>query len=226
MEGMDLVLAGRRIRERRLKFGLSTQELAEKAGIARYTVIRVEEGKPCTLATFQKIRSALHLFTDQLTRPVDAEEGPCAVHRAERTRWSVSIPKSEYQKRLLDDDPIHVDDPAERRRLGELGFQPFFTAILDSELPGGVTSHALMELHQPSWVDAHFGEEFVYCLRGPVTLTIDGASCTLQEGDAMTFDATKPHQYAPAHPVEPGDPVPLILLVVAMRPGERVPRPT
>lgn len=223
MTEIDFATVGARIRERRLKFGMSAQELADLAGVARYTLIRVESGKPCTEATLQKIRRALHLFTDQMTRPV--ESGPFAVHRAKDTHWSVSVPKAEYQRRVVDDDPLHVDDPAERRRLGALGFQPFFTAIFGSEIAGGVGGHALMELHQPSWVDRHYGEEFVYCLRGAATVVVEDAPCLLHEGDSMSFDATKPHQYLPASPTGPEDPIPLVLIVVSMRPGERRPRP-
>ncbi len=219
----DPITVGRRIKERRLKFGLSTERLAEKAGVARYTLIRIEQGKQSTPASLEKIRRALHLFTDQMTRPF--ADGAFSVHRSHETRWNVSIPKKEYQKRIQDDDRIHVDDPDERRRLGSLGFQPFFTAILNSELTSGVASQALMELHRPSWVDRHFGEEFVYCLRGDVTITVDDVPCTLHEGDAMSFDATLPHQYAPANAVGPDDPVPLILLTVSLRPNETNPRP-
>ncbi len=206
-----------------MKFGMSAQELSDLAGVARYTLIRVESGKACTPKTLEKIRRALHLFTDQMTRPY--QSGPFAVHRADETRWSVSKSKASYQKRVVDDDYQHVNDADERRRLGTLGFQPFFTAILDSETSGGIGGHALMELYKPSWVDQHFGEEFVYCLRGAVTLVVDGAPCTLQTGDAMSFDATLPHQYLPASLTGPDDAIPLILMVVSLRPGERHPRP-
>lgn len=219
----DLITAGRRIREARQKFGLSLTELSEIAGVARYTLIRVEQGKPSLPETMRKIRKALHLFPDQLVRPYP--EGPFAVHRASDTRWSVSYSKATYQKHLDEGNPYHVNDEAERRRLGQLGFQPFFTAVLDSELPNGVAGQALMEFHRPSWIDRHFGEEFVYCLRGSMTITVDGVPCLLEPGDAMSFDATLPHQYAPTHEVGPGDEPPQILLVVSRRAGERVPHP-
>ena len=220
---LDFATIGLRIRERRLKFGMSVQDLAHRAGVARYTVIRVEKGKPCTRVTLQKIRRALRLFTDQMTRPI--ETGPFAVHRAEDTHWSISVPKAEYQQRVVDDDPLHVDDPAERKRLGTLGFQPFFTAIFGSEIAGGVAGHALMELYQPSWVDRHYGEEFVYCLRGRATIVVEDVPCALEEGDSMSFDATRSHQYLPGGPASPEGPAALILIVVSIRPGERTPRP-
>jgi transcriptional regulator with XRE-family HTH domain/mannose-6-phosphate isomerase-like protein (cupin superfamily) len=217
---MDFPTIGARVRERRQKFGMSAQALADRAGVARYTLIRLEAGKPCRPETVKKIRKALRLFSDQMTRPF--ETGPFAVYRACDIHWSVSIPKEEYQKRLVDDDPLHVDDPAERARLGSLGFQPFFTAILGSGISDGVGHPALMELYKASWVDQHFGEEFVYCLRGTLTITVDGVPCTLEEGDSMTFDALLPHQYLPDEAKAPV----LILLVVSFRPGERTPMPS
>jgi transcriptional regulator with XRE-family HTH domain len=214
---------GRRVREARLKFGLSLSELSELAGVSRYTLIRVEQGKPARAETVRKLRSALHLFTDQLFRPF--ADGPYAVHRAAETKWSVSHSKASYQKQLEEDSRYHVNEAPERQRLGQLGFQPFFTAVLDSELTNGIASQALMEFYKPSWVDRHFGEEFVYCLRGSVTITVDGAPCVLEEGDAMSFDATRPHQYSPTNEVRAGELAPQVLIVVSRRPGERVPHP-
>lgn len=218
----NFALAGRRIRERRLKFRLSTKKLSQLAGVARQTVVRIEMGMPCTAMSLHRIRHALLLFTDQLRRP-DREETKFALHRALNSRWTVSIPKGSYQKHVIDDDLIHVNDPAERKRLGGLGLQPFFTAVLDSELPDGTMGQALMELHKPSWVDAHFGNEFVYCLRGPVQITVDGTPCILDVGDSITFDANMPHQYEPAFEVK-DDPA-LILVVVTMKPHEKRSRP-
>jgi mannose-6-phosphate isomerase-like protein (cupin superfamily) len=140
------------------------------------------------------------------------------VHRTEEAHWVVSHSKSRYQKRTPEEDPIHVDDPTERRRLGHLGFQPFYTAILNSSLPSGLTEHAMMEIHQPSWVDSHYGEEFIYCLRGEVTITVNGHPCELKEGDAMCFEAKHPHQYQPTHPLEKDDQPALILIVVTKKP--------
>jgi len=222
---LDFGTIGRRIRIRRQKFGMSIDALAERAGVARYTVIRIEQGKPSTRRTLQKVRRALRLFTDQMTRPLPENED-FVVNRGSELQWNVSIPKEQYQKRLLDDDPIHVNDLEERRRLGAIGFQPFFTSVFESELPNGVTGQALMELYRPSWVDRHYGEEFIYCLRGQAKITVNGTPCILDAGDSLCFDANLPHQYEPAEPIPPeGEPT-LILIVVALRPGEKKSTPS
>jgi DNA-binding XRE family transcriptional regulator/mannose-6-phosphate isomerase-like protein (cupin superfamily) len=210
---IDYVTVGRRIRQRRLEFDLSTEKLAELAGVARYTIVRIEKGLPSNPKTLHKVRSTLRLWSDRMTRPFPANND-FAVHRASETRWTVSMPKAEYQRRLVDDDPVHVNDPAERKRLGDLGFQPFFTAIFESDRHEGHLEQALMEIHKPSWVDKHFGEEFVYILRGRVTIMVNGVSTELEVGDSICFDATLPHQYLPTDVIGKDDLPALILVVV------------
>ena len=41
----------------------------------------------------------------------------------------------------------------------------------------------------------HEGEDAGYVLKGPVELTIDGETYTLEEGDSYTFPATLPHRF-------------------------------
>ena len=219
-EENDRVTIGRRVRERRLQFGWSTSHLAKTAGVARFTIVRIENGMPSHKKTLAKVRHALRLWTIQMRRPFASCED-YVVHRVEEEHWAVSHSKSEYQKRLVEDDPVHVDDPTERRRLGHLGFQPFYTAILNSSLPFGLTEHALMEIYHPSWVDSHYGEEFVYCLRGEVTITVNGNKCELRQGEAMSFEAKHPHQYQPTAPIGKDDEPALILIVVTKRPSKR-----
>lgn len=215
----DFDLVRRRVRWRRQELGLTIEEVAEAAGVSRFTIMRIERGEGCKASTLAKVRHALRLYVDQLTvRPQESKQ--YRVHRRERTRWMTSVPKEAYSVRD-ETDPDHVDNDTERRRLGSLGFQPVFRSVLESELPEGVTSHALMELHQPSWIDQHFGEEFVYATRGDSAVTVDGARCVLREGDSMCFDARLPHSYAPAFPVEVGRPAPQILIVIATRPHDR-----
>ena len=218
-QDLDYESIGKRVKARRTALGISTQHLANKAGLARYTVIRLEEGKPCKQDTLTKVRLALHMFTDQLVKPFP-ESSKFAVHRASETRWTVSKSKTQYQKQLIEDDPSHVNDERERHRLGSMGFQPFFTAILDSELEGGLTNQGIMEFHRESWVDSHYGEEFVYCLRGRVMIRVDGDECELGPGDSMTFAADQPHQYFPIE-FDEHNRAPQILVVMATRESDK-----
>lgn len=215
----DFETMGRRVRERRLRFGLTTKELAKRAGISRSTLVRLEAGQPTAASSVERIRMALQLYADHLVVPIGSE--PFNIHRTDQKHWIVSVPKTAYQRGADDEDPQHVDDPVERRRLGNLGFQPLFTTILGIEMPDGVGSHFLMEVHGDTEINRHFGEEFVYCLKGPALVRVDGHDCVLNEGDAMTFDATIPHNYGCAPERKPSDPPSLLLIVISMRPGER-----
>lgn len=217
METIDFERAGRRIRERRLRHGMTTAELAEKAGVTRQTIVRVEAGHSCKAETFHRVRSALRLFTDFLVRD-DPPFDFCVQHDPATAHWSVSRRKTTYQRHGIIADPVHEDDPAERMRLGKLGFQPFFTCLFDSELPGGIMNQGLMEIYHETWVDSHPGEEFVFCLKGRAKMIVRGEEFVLEEGGSLTFHAIEPHQYAPAEPLGPDDPPVLILIVLALPP--------
>jgi transcriptional regulator with XRE-family HTH domain len=215
----DFATMGRRVRERRLRFNLSVRELAERSGVSRNTLVRLEAGQSIAAASAEKIRIGLSMFTDQIELPI--AETPFSVHRFPESRWTANAPKTNYRRLGEGDDPRHEDDPGERRRLGTLGFQACFTAVLNSEFPDGVGSHSIMEIHGETKPTRHYGEEFIFCMRGSVTVQIEGATCVLNEWDTMCFDATRSHTYLPSSPLGPNDLPPLLLVVVSMRPGEQ-----
>lgn len=216
----DLRLVASKVRHRREALGLTLEEVANATGLSRQTIARIEKGLPVNRRSMELVTNRLKLFSDQFVRSPEQNE-KFSVHRDERSRWMVSLPKRSYSKLPEGENRLHVQDSKERHRLGQLGFQPFFTSILESELPTGVLGQAMMELHRPSWVDSHYGEEFIYCLRGEAKITVDGVECHLRTGDSMCFDAWQPHAYAPGHDLALGEEAPLILLVVAERPSDQ-----
>ena len=52
---------GERIKERRREWGLTQQQVAEKAKITYQSVLNAESGKSCTLETLRKICGVLDL---------------------------------------------------------------------------------------------------------------------------------------------------------------------
>ncbi len=220
---MDFAAIGANIKAHRKRFRMSTRELASRAGVSRNTIVRLEGGLPCKDSTIQRLRVALSMSPDQLLRMPSRD--PFCIHRPQDAHWTVSVPPTEYRRVEEGEEVRHVDDELERLRLGELKFQPAFTMVMGSEIPGGVASHATIELYQETWSTQHFGEEFVYCLCGPVKVIIGDRECLLEQGEAIGFDATVPHRYSPVHwPIQLGK-VPRILVVVSMRPGEQIPPP-
>jgi transcriptional regulator with XRE-family HTH domain len=208
---------GQRLRERRLRLGLSTQLVADMAGVTRQTVARLEAGKPFTPETLQRVRSVLHIFVNDLLQD-DPPLDYCVPHRPELAHWSLAVSKARYQKHGVIEDPYHEDQPEERQRLARLGFQPFFTYRFNSELPGGLMNQGMMEIYADTWVDTHPGEEWVYCLRGRLRMRVRDKEFLLEEGGAIVFDASEPHQYCLADPIGPADPPIRILVVVALAP--------
>ncbi|AIE83746.1 helix-turn-helix domain-containing protein [Fimbriimonas ginsengisoli] len=212
----DYDLLAKRFGIRRRSFGWSIDELAKRSGISRHTIMRLEKGLPARYSSIRRVRAKLQFFSEQLTKNFQASQH-FAVHRAEKNRWLVGRSRDRRGRDITHTDFLYVDDLAERARQAELGFQPFFTCMLRSELPDGVLGQAIMELYAPTPFDRHFGEEFVYCLEGTLEMTVEDETCTLVAGDSMVFDATSAHRYAPvAGTVTPAR----ILVVVGMRPNE------
>ena len=59
-----------RLKALRLGKFLTQEELAEKSGVSRFTIARVEnEGKPAELRTIRALAIALETTPDALTRP-------------------------------------------------------------------------------------------------------------------------------------------------------------
>ncbi len=64
-----LIKFGNKVRERRLKLGLSQEELASRAGIHRTYIGMIERAeKNITLANIEKIAKALEISLDDLMK--------------------------------------------------------------------------------------------------------------------------------------------------------------
>jgi transcriptional regulator with XRE-family HTH domain len=60
------VLKLTRLRDRRLDLGLSQEQLEEKSGVSRTTIIKIEAGRECWPATATKLAKALHTRVSEL----------------------------------------------------------------------------------------------------------------------------------------------------------------
>jgi mannose-6-phosphate isomerase-like protein (cupin superfamily) len=89
-----------------------------------------------------------------------------------------------------------------------------YVTSLACRMPHGRLRSSLLKLYDETTPNMHPGEEFCFCLRGEVKLTVSGKTTLLQEGDAATFWCAEPHTYAPASgPIPPGE-APILLLTV------------
>ena len=61
---MDVRLT--RLREQRIKRSLSQQELADRSGLSRTTIIKLEAGRPAWPQTARRLARALHIKVTEL----------------------------------------------------------------------------------------------------------------------------------------------------------------
>lgn len=214
--GWDWDRIARRFRNRRRLFGWSIDEVATRAGVSRDTIMRVEKGQSCSNKSLHALRSVYALFSAQLTKHESSHEA-FATCTAEQVQWMAATHRDHKGRLVKEIDYSFVNDPAERQRRAALGYQRFFSGFIRSELDDGVMNAGLMEIYQTSWVDQHYGEEFIYCLSGTAMITVEDTPTVLKPGDSIIFDAWRAHSYAPAPDTElPA----VILFVVAPRPDE------
>ena len=155
---------GRKIRDLRLRRGLTVQQLAEATGLSKGFVSQVENGRTSpSLATLQDLARSLETSVAYLV--VEEDQVPYVVRRAERPNMSVNGGGSR----------VEVMSAQPRRSL----------ELLHAELPPGVSMSEKRQFHH--------GEEVVLCVEGRVSLTVGEHVVILDAGDSCHFDARVPH---------------------------------
>lgn len=199
---------GDRLRRARLSAGLSVREAADKAGIDKGTVVKVEKGHTPSYRVLVRLCDALGVSVVHLLKPEAAEAADplVAVHRRAK----------EWKAPRVELDPGSQETvryrPAGTHELVAADEKVLLT-WLACRLPGGKLNCWVLDLRGPTEPTTHPGEEFVFCLRGEARLTVAGRSYLLTPGDAATFWSAEQHQYAPAEPLAGGDPSVLLLSV-------------
>ena len=155
---------GRKIRDLRLRRGLTVQQLAEATGLSKGFVSQVENGRTSpSLATLQDLARSLETSVAYLV--VEEDQAPYVVRRAERPNMSVNGNGSR----------VEVMSAQPRRNL----------ELLHAELPPGVSMCDKRQFHH--------GEEVVLCVEGRVSLACGDHVVILEVGDSCHFDGRVPH---------------------------------
>lgn len=181
---MDPQTLGARIQRIRQRNNFSVRDLADKAGVNKNTILRLEKGLTPSYATLNRVCEALGVHVAQLTQPEPDETETIALH-----------------SRLLEGRQPFAED------------ERVLLSVLSCRLPGGKINSAVLELYDESEPVNHPGEELVFCLRGTAKLTVAGRTYVLQEGDAATFWSAERHSYGPTDDT-PEDQLPILLLCV------------
>ena len=195
---------GQRIRDERLKRGMSLRALARAVGVSPSLISQIETAKSQpSVSTLYAITTALGMsvqdaFTEptaaavdvapEVTRrevPLAAGGGPITMLEALRSpRGGVRLgPLVRPAERPV----LTLDSGVTWERLGVLpGHDTEF--LLVTYAPGG-SSSSTGELMR------HQGSEFGLMLRGELVLTLGFDEQVLRPGDSVSFDSTTPHRY-------------------------------
>jgi transcriptional regulator with XRE-family HTH domain len=155
---------GRKIRDLRLRRGLTVQQLAEATGLSKGFVSQVENGRTSpSLSTLQDLARSLETSVAYLV--VEEDQAPYVVRRSLRPSMSVNGSGSR----------VEVMSAQPRRNL----------ELLHAELPPGVSMGDKRQFHD--------GEEVVLCVEGRIRLLCGEHAVLLDPGDSCHFDGRVPH---------------------------------
>lgn len=155
---------GRKIRDLRLRRGLTVQQLADATGLSKGFISQVENSRTSpSLATLQDLARALETSVAYLV--VEEDQAPHVVRRDERPCLQIGGNTSRVE--VLSAQP--------KRNL----------EVLLAELPPGVSAGDKRHYHH--------GEEVVLCLQGRVHLVCGEHVVALSEGDTCHYDGRVPH---------------------------------
>jgi transcriptional regulator with XRE-family HTH domain len=165
------VQLGRKIRDLRLRRGLTVQQLAEASGLSKGFISQVENDRTSpSLATLRDLARALETSVAYLV--VEEEQVPYLVRAHERPRVAVGGNTSRVE--VLSAQP--------KRNL----------ELLLAELPPGMSAGDKRHYHH--------GEECILCVEGRVSVQCGDHVLVLEAGDSCHYDGRLPHAVENAGP--------------------------
>lgn len=169
---------GDRLREERVKAGLSQRELARRLGLSASLISQLESGmsKP-SVGTLYAIVTELNLSLDRLIRG------------------------DEYASKSSDDAPVRPSGPLvhpEDRAVVELASGVRWEELTASTENGVDFLLATYEVGGSSTPEQslmrHHGREYGYIISGTLGVQIAFQEYKLEPGDSIAFDSTTPHR--------------------------------
>jgi transcriptional regulator with XRE-family HTH domain len=157
-----LVNLGERLREIRLRAGISVRTLASKAQFSPSFISQVELGQVSpSVASLERIAAALGITLGELFSEVEPR-GVAVVRADDRQRLASSWSRAEIEP------------------LGPVGGGSRLEPVMITIAPGGRSGR---------YAHGNPGEEFAIVFEGEVTLTLGNETIHLRRGDAVTFQS-------------------------------------
>lgn len=174
---------GIRLREARLRQGMSLRSVAQSLGVSASLISQVETGKTQpSVSTLYALVSHLGISIDDLLGVV-----PTPVDVPEPAAPQASLTISTIQ-RGSDNAVLEMENGVKWERLA-MGDGGPADALLVTYDPGASSSieGKLMR---------HAGVEYAYLIEGELTLQLDFDTYVLKPGDSLHFDSVRPHLYS------------------------------
>lgn len=165
---------GGSVRRLRETRGYSLRTLADKSGLAINTLCLIENGKSSpSVSTLQQLAMALEI-------PITT------LFETEASEKNIAYVKVDHRPRATFEHGI-LEDLGAGSRIRAV--EPF---VVTQEPAAGSGPQEIV----------HTGYEFIYCLDGRITYTIEGFSYLLEPGDSLLFEAHLPHHWQNLSPSE------------------------
>jgi transcriptional regulator with XRE-family HTH domain len=166
------VNVGQRLRQLRTESSLSIRALAGMSNLSINTLSLIENGKTSpSVSTLQQLAAALHVPITTFFETGSPKSR--LVHSRASQR-----PRVQFQHGTLEDLGAGMSDRA---------VQPFLVTLEPNSGSG------------PDQI-VHTGYEFLFCIKGRITYTVEGCVYLLEPGDSLLFESHLPHRWYNAEP--------------------------
>ena len=161
------VNVGQRLRQLRTESSLSIRALAGMSNLSINTLSLIENGKTSpSVSTLQQLAAALHVPITSFFETGSPKSR--VVHSRARQR-----PCVQFQHGTLEDLGAGMSDRA---------VQPFLVTLEPNSGSG------------PDQI-VHTGYEFLFCIKGRITYTVEEHVYLLEPGDSLLFESHLPHRW-------------------------------
>jgi transcriptional regulator with XRE-family HTH domain len=184
---------GERLREERLRRGVSMRSLARDLGVSASLISQIETGKSQpSVGTLYAITTALDISIEDVFDPPDQR----AASRSDRPSAPTTVLEALGSLRGQRVGPLvtpnirqvlQLDSGVTWERLGQLP-RTHVDFLLITYVPGGMSSSSGRLMRHP-------GAEYGYLISGELILTLGFDELRLTPGDAVSFESTTPHRY-------------------------------
>jgi transcriptional regulator with XRE-family HTH domain len=184
---------GERLREERLRRGVSVRSLARDLGVSASLISQIETGKSQpSVGTLYAITTALDISIEDVFDPPDhraasLSDGPSAPTTVLEALGSLRGQRVGPLVTPNIRQVLQLDSGVTWERLGQLP-RTHVDFLLITYEPGGMSSSSGRLMRHP-------GAEYGYLISGELILTLGFDELRLTPGDAVSFESTTPHRY-------------------------------